>query len=369
LIPLAVLLLLPASAAAAPCTANVDADRFEQRPAPPLRFGIGPLVQAGQAGGGPAPAVPERPARTHAALAQLRAPGRPFVLRLNRFFWSDGEAGMHRYLGLARRFARRGYLVELQVRYHPDATQEGDLAAWREHVREVVRRFGRIRAVIALQIANEVNISFSPDSSDGAYERAPEALTTGVIAAKREAARLGLHRLKIGFNWFWHLDDATERRFWRALRDSGGPRFARAVDWIGLDAYPGTVFPPSVPPGGERDAIVSALRSLRCFARVPGIPRSTPIKVEENGWPTLPPARGYEEQAGRLRRMVRAVHDYRGTFGVTDYRWFNLRDADSAAPTLFQHFGLLESDYDAKPAFAVYRRLVRELSGAARVRP
>ena len=326
-------------------------------------------MQAGQAGGGPAPAVPEQAARTHAALDRLRVPGRPFVLRLNRFFWSDGEAGMRRYLGLARRFARRGYLVELQVRYHPDAAQEGDLSAWREHVRDVVRRFGRIRAVIALQIANEVNISFSPDSSDGGYERAPAALVEGVIAAKREVRRLRLHRLKIGFNWFWHLDEATERRFWAALRDRGGPRFARAVDWIGLDAYPGTVFPPSVPLGGERDAMVSAMRSLRCFARVPGIPSSTPIKVEENGWPTLPPARGYAEQAQRLRAMVRAVSDYRGTFGVSDYRWFNLRDADSAAPTLFQHFGLLESDYDPKPAFAVYHGLLRELGGKARVRP
>jgi hypothetical protein len=159
------------------------------------------------------------------------------VLRLNRFFWSDGEAGMRRYLGLARRFARRGFLIELQVRYHPDAEQEGDLPAWREHVREVVRRFGRIGAVIALQIANEVNIAFCA------------------------------------------------------------------------------------------------------------------------------------EQARRLRNMVRAVHDYRGTFGVTDYRWFNLRDADSSAAALFQHFGLLESDYDGKPAFGAYRALVRRLGGTARVRP
>jgi hypothetical protein len=318
-------------------------------------------VQAGQAGGGPATAVPERPRATHAALARLRAPGRPFVLRLNRFFWSDREAGFRRYLALARRFARRGYLLELQVRYHPDAAQEGDLAAWRAHVREVVRRFGRIRAVIALQIANEVNIPFSPDSSDGAYERAPQALVQGVIVAKREARRLDLGHLEIGFNWFWRLDPETERRFWEALRDHGGRAFARAVDWIGLDAYPGTVFPAAVPPGGERDAIVSALRSLRCFARVPGIPRRTPIKVEENGWPTLLPTRGYDEQAQRLRRMVRAVHDYRGTFGVTDYRWFNLRDADSDSDALFQHFGLLESNYDEKPAFGEFRGLIRAL--------
>ncbi len=107
--------------------------------------------------------------------------------------------------------------------------------------------------------------------------------------------------------------------------------------------------------------MVSALRSLRCFARVPGIPRSAPIKVEENGWPTLPPARGYAEQAARLRRMVRAVHDYRGTFGVSDYRWFNLRDADSASDVLFQHFGLLDSAYRPKPAFGAYRELVRRL--------
>jgi hypothetical protein len=46
---------------------------------------------------------------------------------------------------------------------------------------------------------------------------------------------------------------------------------------------------------------------------------------------------------------------------VTDYRWFNLRDADSASDVLFQHFGLLESDYDPKPAFSVYRKLIREL--------
>ena len=365
----AIALLFPAGARALPCAAELRADQFEAKPGPPLRFGIGPLVQTGQAGGGPAPAVPERPARTYAALARLRAPGRPFVLRLNRFFWSDREAGMRRYLGLARRFARRGYEIELQVRYHPDSSQEGDLPAWRRHVREVVRRFGRIRAVIALQIANEVNISFSPDSSDGAYRRAPAALVDGVIAAKREARSLGLNRLKIGFNWFWHLDAATELRFWQSLRDRGGRRFAGAVDWIGLDAYPGTVFPVTVPLGGERDAMVSALRSLRCFARVPGIARSIPIKVEENGWPTLPPARGYDEQARRLRAMVRAVSDYRGTFGVSDYRWFNLRDADSNAPALFQHFGLLDSDYRAKPAFAVYRGLVRELGGKARVRP
>jgi len=35
-----------------------------------------------------------------------------------------------------------------------------------------------------------VNITFSPDSSDGGYEGAREALVRGVIAAKQEAARV-----------------------------------------------------------------------------------------------------------------------------------------------------------------------------------
>jgi hypothetical protein len=128
-----------------------------------------------------------------------------------------------------------------------------------------------------------------------------------------------------------------------------------------LDFYPGTVFPSVLGPGGERDAIVTALGTLRCFARRAGIPASVPIKVEENGWPTLPPLRSYERQAELLESMLRTVHRFRGTFGVTDYRWFNLRDGNSDSPLLFQRFGLLESDYDRKPAFERYRRLVREL--------
>jgi hypothetical protein len=356
------LLLAPTAASAQRCTKDLSANAVAKKPgAKKLRFGVGPLVQAGQAGGAPAPAVPERPRKTDRALAELSAPGRPFVLRLNRFFWSDGEAGFRRYLGLARRFARLGYLVELQVRYHPNAAQEGDLAAWRAHVREVVRRFGRIKRVIALQIANEANFTASPDSSDGAYDRAPEAVVQGVIAAKREARRRHLARLKIGFNWYWRLDPATEQRFWTTLHDHGGRKFARAVDWIGLDAYPGTVFPYPLPLDGARDAMVSALHSIRCFAGTAEIPKSVPIKVEENGWPTQPPARSDAEQAERLNRMVRAVSDYRGTYNVSDYRWFNLRDADTSSNVLFQHFGLLESDYERKPAFREYRRLVRAL--------
>ncbi len=150
---------------------------------------------------------------------------------------------------------------------------------------------------------------------------------------------------------------ANEQSFWEYLKDRGGRRFVRAVDWIGLDAYPDTFFPPVEPPGEERDGMVNAMSTLRCLARIPEIPRRTPMKVEENGWPT-PPGRPYERQAQFLRNVVDAVHDFRGTYNVSDYRWFNLRDADTGDPRLAQHYGLMESDYDRKPAFSVYRRMV-----------
>jgi hypothetical protein len=107
--------------------------------------------------------------------------------------------------------------------------------------------------------------------------------------------------------------------------------------------------------------MVNAFRALCCFARHARIPDSVPIHVEENGWPTSPPVRSYERQAELADSLVRSVHDYRGTFGITDYRWFNLRDGDSSNPNSQVQYGLVRSDYVAKPAFAVYRRLVAEI--------
>jgi hypothetical protein len=81
------------------------------------------------------------------------------------------------------------------------------------------------------------------------------------------------------------------------------------------------------------------------------------MEIGENGWPTFP-GRSYEDQASILRVMVQAVHDFRGTYNVRDYRWFNLRDSQTGHPGVFQNSGLLEDDYDEKPAFAAYRELV-----------
>ena len=361
---LAVLALATPAQAQNACLGQTDADAVEQRPGPSLRFGITPGVQTGQyVTGAVPPRTPEDPARQLAGLAGLRASDGPFVLRLHRFFWSGGEEEIRRVLALSDLYTRAGYLVELQLRYHPSAEQEGDLPAWEAHVREVVRRFGVNPRVVAIQVTNEVNITFSPDSSDGAYEGARDALMRGVIAAKDEVRRRGFRQLEIGFNWAYRSEPSAENAFWSHLRDSPlNEQFVKSLDWVGVDAYPGTVFPPAHTEGGERDGMVNAFSSFRCYAAIARIPESIPIKVEENGWPTEPPGRSYEQQAKVAETLVRAVHDFRGTYNISDYRWFNLRDGDTTSANFQTQYGLMTDEYEPKPAYGVYAGLVRSLT-------
>jgi hypothetical protein len=354
----------PAHAQGGGCLGQTDADSVEQKPGPALRFGITPGAQTGQFfTGSVPPRTPEDPAKQLAGLAGLRPADGPFVLRLHRFFWSGGEEEFRRVLGLTELYTRAGYLVELQLRYHPSAEQEGDIPAWEAHVRDVVRRLGANPRVVAIQVTNEVNITFSPDSSDGAYEGARDALVRGVIAAKDEARARGFRQLEIGFNWAYRTDPGSESTFWNGLRDHPlKAQFVAALDWVGVDAYPGTVFPPAHTEGGERDGMVNAFSSFRCYAGGAGIPESIPIHVEENGWPTEPPARSYEQQAQVAETLVRAVHDFRGTYNITDYRWFNLRDGDTTSANFQTQYGLLTDEYEPKPAYGVYAALVRSLT-------
>jgi hypothetical protein len=59
-----------------------------------------------------------------------------------------------------------------------------------------------------------------------------------------------------------------------------------------------------------------------------------------------------------LNAMAGAVNDYRGTYNVTNYRWFALRDTDSSSPDFQEQFGLVHTDYTPKPGFAAYRALI-----------
>jgi hypothetical protein len=352
-----------AARAAAVCTGDTSASQAQAKPGPRLRFGINPAGVAGALGPPVAPA-PDRPRQDLAALAKLQPPHRPLYLRLNRFFWSDGAAGIRRFAKLTHRYTSHGYPVELQLRYHPRPAQEGKIGHWTNFVRHVVRRFGRNPLVVGIQVTNEVNfLPIAPDASDAAFKGAKDALIRGVEMAHDVARHLGYRQLSVGFNWAYENTPANEEQFWTYLRDRGGERFVHSLDWVGLDAYPGTFFPPAeATPGGFRDGMVNAMSVLRdCYMPIANIPKRTPIRVEENGYPTGA-GRSEATQVEALKEMVGAVNRFRGTFNVTDYRWFDLRDHLTSDPNFQRHYGLLRDDYTPKPAFAVYRRLVAKLA-------
>ncbi len=207
-----------------------------------------------------------------------------------------------------------------------------------------------------------MNIAFSPNTSDGFYENAVEALARGVPAAKHEARRLGYDRLETGFNYAWRFGD-SDSDFWREVGELGGERLRRATDWVGVDAYPGTFVPASIVNPG--DAMLEAIAQVReCFMPMAGFGASKPIHLEEFGYPTGP-GRTESAQETALRGFVRKLNRYRGTYGVTSLNWFGLRDNNSAGPNFQSFFGLLRDDYSRKPAFGVYRKLIREFGASA----
>ncbi len=324
-------------------------------PARHLRFGVTPQL-AGSAGTAQQPARPVDRSRTLSALRRLRPPGRRLVVRLNRMFWSDGRAGIARYARLADRYAAHGFEVELQVRYHPPAGRAGDLDAWARYVRRVVRTFAARRAVVELSITNEANLPVSPNTSDGSFRGVVGALVRGIVAARREADRLGRRDLALGFTYAYRFTPASDDRFFAALGRRSTRAFRAALDHVGLQLYPGRFYPPvTADPAGD---VVEALTLLRsCWMPKARLGRRTAIWITENGYAT--PARlGQARQARDATATIGAVARYAGTLNVTDYRWFNLRDNRSSGPGLFDAVGLLFDDYARKPAFGAMRRAI-----------
>ena len=332
------------------------------RAAARLRMGIDPGL-AGSFGGQQLPSVADDPARDLAALRALRPARRVLVLRLNRLFWSDGAAGVRAFRGQALRYARAGFEVEIQVRYHPPSGSAGDIAGWRRFVRSVVDALGPNRAVVAMTITNEVNVTFSPNTSDGYYSGAQDALIAGVEAAHDEAARRGFRQLRFGFTYAYRFSPSGDASFFAYLGAHGGRRLVRSLGFVGLDFYPGTVYPPLAGPGEDyRADLAQAAGVLRsCLMPMAGLGAGVPIWITENGVPTG--ALSEAQQAAALTELVGAARDYGRSFAITDYRWFNLRDAQSSGPeTLlgptFASFGLLRADYTRKPSFAAFRAVV-----------
>jgi hypothetical protein len=193
-----------------------------------------------------------------------------------------------------------------------------------------------------------------------------QAIVTGVLAARKELDRLGRPDVELGFSFAWRWVPSADAEFWRQLGSLATPRFRRALDYVGLQIYPGLVYPPGSAPAAAGDDTVEALTLLRgCYMPMAALGRKVSLWVTENGYATNA---GHTEsdQDVALTSTVDAIHRYSGTLGVTDYRWFNLRDNDSAGTGLFDAVGLLRDDYSEKPAFATFRDEISRLgTGAA----
>ena len=331
----------------------------------PLVFGIYPGGAAGTVGAS-GQLVPEDPGKTLAALEELRAPGHPLVVHLYASYPGPGGWSAAQQIGQdVAQYTAAGLQVELVLTYRPaDGGSASDVAGFAEFARETVRSFGSNRLVVYLQVTNEANVDGGPNTSDGYYTDAKDALIDGVIAAKNEIHSAGFQQIKVGFNWVYSIGRSATG-FWRYLGQHGRGAFANAVDWVGLDIYPGTWGPPSDPRDlsrGTAVAIDAALRSLRQrYMPIAGLPPKVPLHVSENGYPTGP-GRTEAMQVTAMRAAIAAVDSERANYNVTDYRWFDLRDADSASGSFESRYGLLNDDYSPKAAFAVYRDLVTNLS-------
>jgi hypothetical protein len=331
-----------------------DYARGPLKASPTLRFGIDP-EPAGSAGSGQNRVRPVNEAKTLRSLKSLRPRGKQLVLRVNRLFEADGEAGIRRFARIIRRYTGLGFDTELQVRYHPTARQAGDIAAWQRYVRHVVDAFGPNRHVVAMTITNEINVPFSPNTSDGHYPRAEEALVRGIIAAHREARRRGFAQLRFGFTFAYRFVPAIDAAVFTGLK-RGGAAFRNALGFVGVDYYPEVYPGRSAGLGAATRQMMGAIR--RCFMPLGGLGPGIPIWITESGYDSTPGLVSMAQQRAAVIRIVGAIHGAAKTFGVTDYRWFNLRDNVSTTAVFAETSGLETDRYRRKPSFTAYRSLI-----------
>ena len=171
-----------------------------------------------------------------------------------------------------------------------------------------------------------------------------------MIDGQANLAELGYRHQRIGFNYALrssgalHANDAT---FWRAVGRRGG---AAAADGHRLDrdrhlpryVHARVLLP--VPIVDLGDAFLEGLAQMReCYMPKAGFTRSTPLRIEETGYPTGPGRTTRPRSSRAAAALVRTAVAYRGTYGITDFRWFGLRDNNSEGPNFQSFFGLLET--------------------------
>jgi hypothetical protein len=249
--------------------------------------------------------------------------------------------------------------MDLVLQYRSAA---GDVPGYLDFVRDHIRQYAPL--LYSVQITEEANFTDGPNVIDGPYPNVCDALTQGVQAAKECLSSLGRGDVKVGFNSTPTFGPSAA--FWTRLA-TAGPAFAAALDYVGLDFFPDVFRPLAADgqPGDLASSVIGILETMRnVWLPAAGIPDRVPIHIAEHGWPTSS-GRSPDRQAQVIECVVRTVHTHRERLNVDRYSLFALRDvalpnADNETNP-FHFFGIMTAAYEPKPAFEVFRNLIREL--------
>ncbi|NUP47607.1 MAG: hypothetical protein HOW97_09900 [Catenulispora sp.] len=313
-------------------------------------FGIYPGGAAGGDEGVVEPVRPDDPALIRQVLDDLHGDAPGFLVRAYLPFRPPPGTGERPAPAEPENLLGNGRRLELVLGYRDPA---GDLDGWLAFVREAVRAHGDRTGL--LQICEEPNADLP--CLDGRTPGVRRALVHGVVAAADQARALGLD-LAVGFNAVPAI--GPDVSFWQdlaAIAAAEAPGFHDALDYVGFDFFP-DVFRP-IPPAELTRAVEAVLTDFRTrVLPAAGIGADTPIRIAENGWSTGG-GRSEQRQAEVVEAVLTTVLGLSERLAITGYSHFCLRDADTAASSLYYGFGLLRDDYTPKPAFAVYRRACR----------
>ncbi|MGZ4561401.1 MAG: hypothetical protein ACXVXJ_10630 [Mycobacteriaceae bacterium] len=323
-----------------------------------LRFGVYPWAGAGTVN--PAdPQVADDPAKAMAAVKALKG-SRPLTVHLYGQYTGIDRGEADALVSDARWWSDNGLRVEMVLRHRP---ARPDLAAsYVPWVQTAAARLAALPGLVALQIGNEPNNTASTAAGDGAYPGVVTAIAHAIPAARKALVAAGRPDVMVGFNWAAGSSPCTTEPMWSQLKAVGGSAFISAVGWVGIDIYPGTWSPPSQAtfptPSLVNTTVTDSLRCLRTRHMVTaGLPTTVTITVAETGYPT-DADRSECTQASVLQETIASVQSVRHTYGVTDLRWFSLRDANTASSQLENGYGLLRDDYTPKPVFTAYQQII-----------
>jgi hypothetical protein len=289
-------------------------------------------------------ATPEDPVQTTAALRRL-SPAQRLRIRLYDLYQEPSDAYSTRFLESAREYATAGWNVDVVLRYAPRVAG-GDPQGFAQFSRARTAQLSVYSRVRSIQIGNELNAQTAA-TSDGAF---PQNVHAVLSAGRQVDALLQSRRrtdIQIGVSW---AGDPTPSASLQAFATSPGS--LRWVDWVGINAYPGTWGPRQPALSG----LVASARNVR-LALAGSRLRGRPIRITETGWPTSF-ERTEQQQRKYILALQRFSQKHARRWGVSYIAWFDLRDANSNASLFEAGYGLFDASYRPKAGVATFRRLV-----------